>query len=114
MSRLTRPVSWLASARKDFLEFPEEAQDLFMEALTMAAEGGKSTSAKPMTGFGPGVLEVALPFRGNALRLVYALHMGSDVWVVHAFTKKSHRGIKTPKRDIDLIRARLTRLRENL
>ena len=80
----------------------------------MAAEGGKAGIAKPMKGFGPGVFEIALPFRGDAFRVVYAVQIGDDVWVVQAFQKKSTQGIKTPKREIDLIKDRLKRLREML
>jgi predicted XRE-type DNA-binding protein len=60
------------------------------------------------------VFEIALPFRGDAFRAVYAVQLGDDLWVVHAFQKKSTRGIKTPKHEIDLIKDRLKRLREML
>jgi len=82
--------------------------------LTIAAEGGKADIAKPVHGMGPGVFEIALPFRGNAFRVIYALLIGEAVWVVHAFQKKSTQGIKTPKHEIDLIADRLRRLRESL
>jgi phage-related protein len=65
-----------------------------------------------LRGYGSGVLELALRYRGDAFRVMYALHFGADVWVVHAFRKKSKSGIKTPKREIDLIRERLKRLIE--
>ena len=68
--------------------------------------------AKPLTGFGSGVLELALAFRDDAFRVVYAVRLGADVWVIHAFQKKSKTGIKTPKHEIDLIHARLRRLKE--
>jgi phage-related protein len=80
--------------------------------LTIAAEGGKADIATPMRGMGSGVFEIALPFRGDAFRLVYAVQVGDDIWVVHAFQKKSTRGIKTPQRELDLIRDRLKRLKE--
>ncbi len=67
-----------------------------------------------MKGLGPGAFEIALPYRGNAFRVVYAVQLGEDLWVVHAFQKKSTQGIKTPQREIDLIRDRLRRLREML
>jgi len=70
--------------------------------------------AKPMKGLGSGVFEVALPFRGNAFRVVYAVQLGDELWVVHAFQKKSTHGIKTPKHEIDLIKDRLKRLKEML
>lgn len=52
--------------------------------------------------------------RGDAFRVVYALHIDADIWVVHAFQKKSNTGIKTPKQEIELIRERRKRLREML
>lgn len=85
-----------------------------MDALSLAAEGGKAAIAKPMKGLGSGVFEVALPYRGDAFRVVYAVQLGDDLWVVHAFQKKSTQGIKTPKYEIDLIKDRLKRLKEML
>lgn len=70
--------------------------------------------AKPLKGFGTGVLELAMQHRGDAYRVVYALRIDTDIWIVHAFQKKSKSGIKTPKTDIDLIVERLKRLRELL
>lgn len=55
-----------------------------------------------------------MPFAGDAYRVVYALLLGEDVWVIHAFQKKSTRGIKTPKRELDLIADRIQRLKEVL
>lgn len=67
-----------------------------------------------MRGLGSGVFEIALPFKGDAFRVVYAVQLAEEIWVVHAFQKKSTLGIKTPKRDIDLIKDRLKRLKEVL
>jgi phage-related protein len=46
--------------------------------------------------------------------LVYAVQFGDEIWVVHAFQKKATQGIKTPRREIDLIKDRLKRLKEML
>jgi phage-related protein len=110
----TRPISWITAARREFDKFPEGAQSVCLAALTIAAEGGKADIAKPTKGMGSGIFEIALPFRGNAFRVVYAVQLGDDVWVVHAFQKKSTQGIKTPKHEIDLIKDRLKRLKEVL
>lgn len=67
-----------------------------------------------MKGIGSAVFEIALPYRGNAFRVVYAVQLSDDLWVVHAFQKKSTQGIKTPKHEIDLIKDRLKRLKEML
>jgi phage-related protein len=112
MTRSTRPVSWIKAALREFATFPDGARSICLTALTIAAEGGKADIAKPMRGLGSGVFEIALPFRGDAFRVVYAVQLGEDIWVVHAFQKKSTRGIKTPKAEIDLVKDRLKRLKE--
>ena len=114
MTRKTRPVSWVAAARKEFEAFPQGVQAICLTALTMAAEGGKADIAKPLKGLGSGVMEIALPYRGNAFRVVYAVQIGAELWVVHAFQKKSSQGIKTPRHEIDLVAARIKRLKELL
>jgi phage-related protein len=114
MTLNTRPVSWIRAARKEFEQFPAEAQSICLTALTVAAEGGKADIAKPLLGLGAGIFEIALPFRGDAFRVVYAVRLGTDLWVLHAFQKKATQGIRTPKHDIDLIRDRLRRLKEML
>lgn len=93
---------------------PEGAKSICLAALTIAADGGKADIAKPLKSLGSGVMEIALPFRGDAFRVVYAVQMGDDLWVVHAFQKKSTQGIKTPKHEIDLIVARVKQLKEIL
>lgn len=113
-TRNTRPISWIKAALKDFGKFPERAQTICLNALTVAAEGGKPDVAKPLHGLGSGVMEIALPFDGNAYRVVYALQIGSEIWVIHAFQKKSTQGVKTPLREIELIRDRLKKLKEEL
>ena len=112
MTNTTRPISWVSAARKEFEGFPEGAQAVCLSALTIAADGGKADIAKPLKGLGPGVMEIALPYRGNAFRVVYAVQIGAELWVVHAFQKKSTQGIKTPKHEIDLVAARMKRLKE--
>ena len=114
MTRKTRPVSWIGAALREFETFPEGARSICLAALTIAAEGGKADVAKPMHGLGSGVFEIALPFRGDALRVVYAVQLAEEIWVVHAFQKKSTQGIKTPQREVDLIKERLKRLKEML
>jgi phage-related protein len=110
----TRPVSWIKTALKEFEAFPEGVRSICLAALTIAAEGGKADVAKPMHGMGSGVFEIASAFRGDAFRVIYAVQLAEAIWVVHAFQKKSTQGIKTPKREIDLIKDRLKGLKEML
>ena len=114
MTLRTRLVSWIKPAFKEFEAFPEGARSICLAALTIAAEGGKADIAKPMHGMGAGVFEIALPFRGDAYRVVYAVQLTEDIWVLHAFQKKATQGIETPKHEVDLIKDRLRRLKEML
>jgi phage-related protein len=110
----TRPISWIKAARKNFEDFPEQVQHDMLTALTIAAEGEKSDNATPFRGIDGGVFEIALRHRGDAFRVIYAVKIDLDIWVIHAFQKKSKTGIKTPKMDSDLIRERLKQLKEAL
>ena len=60
------------------------------------------------------MLEIALAYRGDAFRVVYAVQLADEIWVIHTFQKKSKHGIKTPKHEIDLVKDRLKRLKEVL
>jgi phage-related protein len=113
-SRDTRPISWVSAARKSFEKFPKRAQLDMLAALTIAADGEKADIAKPLKGFGSGVFEVALKYRTDAFRTVYALQLGMDVWVLHAFQKKAKTGITTPKKELELVSDRLKRLKKEL
>ena len=112
--RNTRPISWIKAARKDFEKFPEDVQSDMLSALTIATEGSKADTAKPFKGVEGGVFEIALRHRGDAFRMIYAVKIDADIWVIHAFHKKSKSGIKTPRIEVDLIRDRLKRLKEAL
>lgn len=114
MSLITRPVAWVKAAQKDFEIFPKDVQLRMRRALTIAAEGQKSDIAKPMKGLGSGVFEIALKYRTDAYRAIYAVQIEEVVWVIHAFKKKSKAGIKTPKQEIDLVRQRIKAVKEML
>lgn len=112
--RDTRRISWIKAARKDFLQFPDAVQLQMQVALTIVAEGGKPDIAKPFLGSDAGVFEIRVRQHSGAYRMIYAIKIGADIWVIHAFQKKSKSGIKTPQMELDLIRDRLKRLKEAL
>ncbi|WP_244221974.1 type II toxin-antitoxin system RelE/ParE family toxin [Corallococcus exercitus] len=92
----------------DLKAFPEEVRGVMGYALHLAQAGGKHPEAKPLTGFkGAGVLEVVEDFDGDTFRAVYTVKLKGVIYVLHAFQKKSRKGIKTPKQDIDLVKRRL-------
>lgn len=100
-------LKWLASSKKDLMQFPLAVRQEIGFALHMAQCGEKYSKAKPFKGCGAGVFEIALEFDSDAYRSVYILNLDDAVYVVHCFQKKSKRGIKTPKEEIDLIKKRL-------
>lgn len=105
---MRKPLFWIGSAKKDLKTFPGEVQDVFGYALHLAQLGDKHLDAKPLKGFGgAGVLEIVDDHEGSAYRAVYTIKIANVVYVLHAFQKKSVRGVATRKEDIDLIKQRL-------
>ena len=103
-----KPLFWVASAKKDLLDMPEQVVDLVGYALYLEQSDLKHPHAKPLKGFGSaGVLEVVEDDDGNTYRAVYTIRFSNGVYVLHCFQKKSRKGIETSKQDIDLIEARL-------
>ncbi|WP_289020173.1 type II toxin-antitoxin system RelE/ParE family toxin [Desulfobacter postgatei] len=107
-----RPIVWLGDARKNILKFPEEVRKLIGDELQFIQFGGMPKDAKPFKGPGPGIIEIALKYDKEAYRCVQAVQLGRKIYVLHAFQKKSKKGIATPKRDVDLINRRYKEAQE--
>jgi phage-related protein len=108
MNPLLKPIEWISSSLDDLRKFPEDVQQMMGFALYLAQLGKKHPDAKPLKGFkGSGVLEIVEDFDGDTYRAVYTVKFEGIVYVLHAFQKKSKRGIATPKKDIELIETRL-------
>lgn len=105
---MKKPVVWLGNTLDELRKFPEEVRDEMGYALYLAQVGDKHPTAKPLKGFGgAGVLEIVDNYDGDTYRTVYTVKLAGVVYVLHAFQKKSKKGIATPKKDIDLIKKRL-------
>jgi phage-related protein len=102
-----KPLWWVGSAKADLLEFPEAVKDEIGVALSVAQFGRKHRAAKPWKGEGPGVLEVVADHRSDTYRAVYTVRFEEAIYVLHAFQKKSLKGIKTAQADVNLIHQRL-------
>lgn len=109
-----RDIVWLKPAAKAFEAFPPEVRRKISSALDVAANGRMADTAKPLKGFDSAVFEIAVSFRSDAYRAVYAVKIGAEIWVIHAFQKKSKQGIKTPRHEIELVHERLRRLKAAL
>jgi phage-related protein len=111
--RTERPLHWVGSAKRDLLDFPEDAVDEFGYGLGVVQLGGQPLSAKPWKGEGGGVFELVEDFRGDTYRVAYTVRFAKAVYVLHCFQKKSPSGIRTAKTDIDLIHERLKTARND-
>jgi phage-related protein len=113
MSTTDIPLEFVGTARDDLSEFPLECKREIGLALRTAQKGEKAGNAKPMKGFGgAGVLEISSDFDGDTFRAVYTVKLKGTIYVLHAFQKKSKRGIKTSLNDINKIKARLKQATE--
>jgi phage-related protein len=107
-----KPVVWLGDSLRELRTFPAAVQDEMGYAIYLSQRGDKHVSAKPLKGLGSGVLEVASDHRGDTFRSVYTVRFADRVFVLHAFQKKSKRGIATPTSEIELIKQRLKQASE--
>src|SRR5450830_1301739 len=89
-----RPVEFIASAKRDLAALPDAVKAVFGFAIFQAELGEKHPDAKPLKGFGGGgVLEVVDDHDGNAYRAIYTVKFEGVVYVLHAFQKKSKKGV---------------------
>jgi phage-related protein len=102
-----KPLLWVGSSKDDLLAFPEAVKDEVGTALSVAQFGGRHPSAKNWKGEGPGVFEVVEDHRGDTYRAAYTVKFAGAVYVLHAFQKKSPSGMRTARKDSDLIGRRL-------
>ncbi len=109
-----KPLKWVGSSKKDLSEFPEEVRFEMGFALYTAQIGETHESAKMFRGHGSGVYEIVSDHDKNAYRAIYVVNLGDAVYVLHAFQKKSKKGISTPKEEIAVIEARLKQLKQTL
>ena len=109
---ILRVVVWLGNTKNNLCDFPEDVRKLIGDELQLLQFGGMPRDTKPFKGVGSGVLEIAVRYDKDAYRAVVAVQLGKKLYVLHAFQKKSKRGIETPKRDIELIRQRYKEAKE--
>ncbi len=101
-----RTLVWIGDSLKQVKAFPSEVRRDVGVALYDAQKGDKSPGAKPFKGVGSGVFEIVTRFDTDTYRTVYAVRIGTRVYVLHAFQKKAKKGIKTPQNEVDLIKRR--------
>lgn len=108
MTDKERPLEWIGSSHRDLMALPSDVRRFFGYALSLAQAGDRHDAAKVLKGFGDsGVLEVVENDVGGTYRAVYTVRFEEAVFVLHCFQKKSKHGMATPKKEMDIIHARL-------
>ena len=103
-----KPCIFIGSSLKDLQRFPAKVRNRVGFALNEVQKGAEPVAAKALRGFGGrAVLELVDDFDGDTYRAVYTVKFAGVVYVLHAFQKKSKKGIATPQREIELIKSRL-------
>ena len=101
-----KEVIFCGSPLEDLRAFPAEVRREIGFTLDRMQRGlTHQQNAKPLRGFS-GVFEIKSDYDRNTYRTVYAVKR-REIYVLHCFQKKSTRGIKTPRKEIDLIKRRL-------
>ena len=53
------------------------------------------------------MVELVQDYDKGTYRAIYTIRFSGTVYVLHAFQKKSKRGIGTPRQDVEMVRRRL-------
>lgn len=109
---MLRQIIWIGSSLKDLKKFPETVKDEIGYILYLVQIGEHHQNITPLTGFTDGVMEIKSDYDKDTYRAVYATKLGDEIYVLHTFKKKSKKGVKIPKEDIEVIRQRLKRAKE--
>ncbi len=100
-----KPIVWVGDSKNRLKEFPDEVQSDVGFALYAAEKGEPSDLTKSMKGIN--AVEIVSDYDGDTFRAVYTTKIKNMIFVLHCFQKKSKKGYKTPKREIELIEQRL-------
>ena len=106
-----KPVEWVGSSLDDLRRCPEEVQDSIGYALHVVQQGYQPRTAKWLRGELAGLQEIVDDFDRRTYRAVYAVKLAGVVYVLHVFQKKSTHGIRTPRREVEVILTRLAEAR---
>ena len=85
MNSMLNPVKWIGSCRADLKRFPDPVRRRMGFAIHQAQSGLRHRDAKPLKGFGSGILEVVSRHDGDTFRAVYTVRFETAVYVLHAF-----------------------------
>lgn len=103
-----KPLEWMGDTRRVVRAFPKPVRQVVGQALYGAQIGDTHVDTKPLKGFGgASVVEILADHDGDTFRVVYTVRFHGVVYTLHAFQKKAKKGIKSPQKELDLIKQRL-------
>ena len=105
--RSMKPVRFLGDSLKCLRDFPEDARHDAGYQLDKVQRGGQPDDFKPMPSIGNGVEEIRVWDDSGTYRVIYTARLADEVFVLHAFQKKTQ---ATAKRDIDIAKERFVQL----
>lgn len=98
-----KALHWVGTSLDDLRAFPVSARTEAGTELRLVQQGVEPRDWKPMPDVGPGVREIRIRTGDGAFRVVYVVEDAANVYVLHAFQKKSRR---TSPKDLAKARAR--------
>ena len=91
---IQKPVLWVGPAKRDLMKMPEKVVTNFGYAIYQAQLGTHPDIGKPLKGFsGTEVIELVQNHRSDTFRAVYTVRFSDAIVVLHAFQKKSTKGL---------------------
>lgn len=98
-----KELHWIGTSLDDLRRFPTDARVEAGTDLRLIQQGVDPRDWKSMPDVGAGVREIRVRTRDGAFRVFYVVESATDVYVLHAFQKKTR---KTPVKDIEKGKAR--------
>ncbi len=111
---MTKEIFWVGSSLDDLSAMPLEVKRLIGYALRELQEGLWPEAVKPLSAYGPGVIEIVASHASEAYRSVQIYNLDDRIYVLHCFHKKSSRGKAIPKQDKATIEARLKAVKKQI
>ena len=106
-----RKVDWLGDSRKRVSAWPKDVRVQIGEDLMVVQLGEYPHGCEAMPELGNGVHAIRAKLGKEHYRVMWIATLAEAVYVLHAFHKKSKKGVATPKGDVDLAKKRLKDVR---
>ncbi len=94
-----RDIEWLGDSRKRVRAWPKEVRVQAGSDLTVVQLGEYPAGCEPLPDVGAGVHAIRIRSGKEHYRVLWIATLSEVIYVLHAFHKKSKKGIATPQQD---------------